>query len=160
MKITFFQPSFLIFATLKVRITLSVKSWKLAKLREKKIHTKIINSHWNIKKETDHFWIHLCETPLYFHNLPSRQKTSEQRSQLAHDVETTLYGRWNDIKTLKRRRNNIIVLTSCAGWVVTTSFQRPYNIARTSCAGRVYIPLTKFLFTRDLPLIACLLVDT
>ena len=32
-------------------------------------------------------------------------------SQPAHDVETTLYGRWNDIKTLKRRREND-VLTS------------------------------------------------
>ena len=28
----------------------------------------------------------------------------------------TLYGRWNDVKTLKRRRNNV-VLTSCASWV-------------------------------------------
>ena len=33
-------------------------------------------------------------------------------SQSVHDVITTLYGRWNDVKTLKRRRNNI-VLTSC-----------------------------------------------
>ena len=32
----------------------------------------------------------------------------------AHDVRKTLYGRWNDVKTLKRRRNNV-VLTSCVG---------------------------------------------
>ena len=32
-------------------------------------------------------------------------------SQPAHDVRTTLYGRWNDVKTWKRRLNNV-VLTS------------------------------------------------
>ena len=35
--------------------------------------------------------------------------------QPAHNVKTTLYGRWNDVKTLKRRPYNV-VLTSCAGW--------------------------------------------
>ena len=36
-----------------------------------------------------------------------------QQIQLAHNVKTTLYGRCNDIKILKKRRNNV-VLTSCA----------------------------------------------
>ena len=36
--------------------------------------------------------------------------------QPAHNVWTTLHGRWNDVRTLKRRRNNV-VLTSCANWV-------------------------------------------
>ena len=38
-----------------------------------------------------------------------------QHTRPAHDVETTLYGRCNDVKRLKRRRNNV-VLTSGAGW--------------------------------------------
>ena len=35
--------------------------------------------------------------------------------QQVHDVKTTLYGRCNDVKTLKRRHNNV-VLTPYAGW--------------------------------------------
>ena len=38
-------------------------------------------------------------------------------TQLAHDVRTTLYRRFYDIKTLKRHPNNV-VLTSCTGWEV------------------------------------------
>ena len=36
-------------------------------------------------------------------------------TQLEHDVITTLYGRWYDIKTLKRRPYNV-VMTSCVDW--------------------------------------------
>ena len=38
-------------------------------------------------------------------------------SQLAHGVRMTFYERWNDVKTLKRRLNNV-VLTSYACWVL------------------------------------------
>ena len=38
-------------------------------------------------------------------------------SHRAHDVETTLYERCNDVKTLKRRRINV-VLTLRVGWVI------------------------------------------
>ena len=38
-------------------------------------------------------------------------------TQLAHDVKTTLYGRCNDFKTLKRRRNSVI-LTLWTGWII------------------------------------------
>ena len=43
-------------------------------------------------------------------------------SLLAHDVRTTLYSRWNDIKRLKRRRNNA-VLTSCVSLVSIAHFK-------------------------------------
>ena len=36
-------------------------------------------------------------------------------SQPIYDVRTTLYGRWNDGKMLKRHRNNVL-LTACLGW--------------------------------------------
>ena len=36
-------------------------------------------------------------------------------SQPMHDVRTTLHGGWNDVKILKRRRNNVF-RTSSAGW--------------------------------------------
>ena len=36
--------------------------------------------------------------------------------RLRVNVKMTLYGRWNDVKTLQRWRNNV-VLTSCASWV-------------------------------------------
>ena len=36
-------------------------------------------------------------------------------TQLAYDVRTTLYGRWYDVKALKRHPYNV-VLTSFAGW--------------------------------------------
>ena len=42
-------------------------------------------------------------------------------TQPAHDVRTTFYRRYNDVKTLKQRRNNV-VLTSCAGWVLEELF--------------------------------------
>ena len=41
---------------------------------------------------------------------------SLRRTQLAHDVRTTMYGRWSDVETLKRRRNSV-ALTSCAGLI-------------------------------------------
>ena len=39
-----------------------------------------------------------------------------QGIQPVHDVRTTLYGRWYDVKTLKRSPYNV-VRTSCAVWV-------------------------------------------
>ena len=44
--------------------------------------------------------------------LSSRHATLERRCM---DVAWTLHGCWNDVKTLKRRRNNV-VLTSCTNW--------------------------------------------
>ena len=41
-------------------------------------------------------------------------------SQPVHDVKTTSYGCYNDVKTLQRRCTNL-VLTLCVGWVVTHS---------------------------------------
>ena len=41
------------------------------------------------------------------------------------DVRMTLYGRCYDVKTLKRRRNNVILML-CAGWIwfVTLTIKR------------------------------------
>ena len=52
---------------------------------------------------------------------PNRGVPRDTPSQPAHNIEATLYGRWNDVKTLKRRRNNV-VLTSCADNIRLNSF--------------------------------------
>ena len=49
-------------------------------------------------------------------------------SQPAHDVWTTLYGRWNDVKTLKWRCNNV-VLASCVNCDTQFSSQA-YNLVQ------------------------------
>ena len=62
------------------------------------------------------------------HSLFSLSVEWEQSaSQPAHDVRTTLYGRWNDVKTLKRRCNDV-VLTSCISWAFKSS--KSLNIFR------------------------------
>ena len=38
-------------------------------------------------------------------------------AQHVHEIITTLYGHWSDVKTLKKRRRNNVVTTSYAGWV-------------------------------------------
>ena len=70
--------------------------------------------HWIHRRGWIIFFVNaLIQLPKFSNlkNLPRMKK----RTQTAHDVETTLYGRCNDIKTLKWRRNNVI-LTSCVGW--------------------------------------------
>ena len=47
--------------------------------------------------------------PLFPSSKPAKKNISP-----AYEVETTLYGRWNDVTTLKRRHINV-VLTSYAG---------------------------------------------
>ena len=53
-------------------------------------------------------------------------------SYLAHEVRATLHGRWNDVKALKRRRNNV-VLMSCAGWA--NYIQENFNRKKLTIIG-------------------------
>ena len=80
-------------------------------------HSKIfINTYLYVLKLVD------CRVLRFLLTSESSVKSSlwnsleyDKTTQLAHDVRTTLYGRWNDVKTLKRRRSNV-VLTLCASW--------------------------------------------
>ena len=58
--------------------------------------------------------------PSYQHHLFCSNHTTQNKPthtdySPAGTQRTTLYGRWNDVKTLKRRLYNV-VLTSCVGW--------------------------------------------
>ena len=55
--------------------------------------------------------------------------------QQAHDVRTALYRSWNDVKTLKRRRNNV-VLTPCAGWAALHHNRYDTVVTSNRCNSR------------------------
>ena len=54
----------------------------------------------------------------------SYTKKKHKNIQPSHDVGTTLYERWINVKTLNRRRSNVFV-TSCDGWV--TSIEKEFQ---------------------------------
>ena len=82
-------------------------------------------------------FIGFCEIQNHIHTLYWLGKVFSIITQPVCNIETTLYGRCNVVKALKQRHNSV-VLTSCAGWVLSISpalynsngFQFPTSYAR------------------------------
>ena len=68
---------------------------------------------------------------------------SKPSSKPVHDVRTTLYGHCYDVKTLKRRRNNI-VLTPWACWELLIG--RFLSFIKVECFRKVFCGQSKFFF--------------
>ena len=87
-------------------------------------------------------------------------KIEEDRSpvgtQRKNDVAWTLYGRCNDVKTLKRRCNNVF-LTTYVGWkavavqIITDTVRLPglWDMLENLSPVSHFLPVRKFLFPRN-----------